>query len=413
MAITLNSISPEIFNLNADEFNGVERQRAEIVTCGRMLMQEYAGKSGNDLRILEQRPSDFHSNFAPTGEKSYASVNRALQRKMMLYAASRSCRMTGETEPADYDAFLRAQRKFLSDKTFLRVLSGIITDIITPVLPATMSNALGWIAETVSVPMGKTYELSVMSNDVFMFEDDSWGASRSKPANRLYDTNVTINPRLRTAKATVKWYQLVGNDADLGRFFNSMSAGLYSKVLALAMKAFRVSIANTHYVPTNLRFTNTSANWVTAASRVSALAGGSYVNTIAVGHPSALTKALPAGVVNSSTVNLDAALAEALGLEWTRYGYIGQYMGTRLMPLDEAIVPGTQNTTITSLIPNNEIYLLPTSGYRPIYVGMEEGTPITTELTPNETADATIDIIVSASIDAVPVFASKMAVITI
>lgn len=412
--LRFNSVNPAIFNANSAEFaNEIDDKRAKLITCGRLLMMERNGRDTNALRALENASAEYTPilNDA-TGEHSYAETNRNLQHKLMMYCAARACAVTGEKAPADYDEFMRQQRKFLSDEIFLRTLAGIVRDVVTPLLPITMSNAMGWMAETVNVPMGQTYEIDVSSNDIFMFEDDSWGASRSKPSNYLYSYPITLNPRLRTAKTTIKWYQLVGNDADLGRWFNSISAGMYSKITALYINALVTGTASTFYVPSNLAFTNTSANWVTAASRLAAVNGTSYRNIIGVGHPSALTKALPSGNVNASTVNLDAALATMLGIDWARYGYLGEYMGVRLMPLDDSIVPGTQNTTITSLVPNNKIYLMSTNGYKPVYIGMEEGTPITVQLDPSETADMTIDIIVSMSIDAKPVFASKIAVIT-
>lgn len=128
----------------------------------------------------------------------------------------------------------------------------------------------------------------------------------------------------------------------------------------------------------------------------------------------ALSKALPAGnTAGASTVNLDAALATMLGADWAKYGYMGEYMGVRLMPIDDAIVPGTQNTTITGLIPQDQIWLFPMNGYRPVYVGIEEGTPINLELSPSQTADMTIDVLASISLDVQPVFATKGAVITV
>lgn len=277
----------------------------------------------------------------------------------------------------------------------------------------TYSSALDWLAETVTVPLGQTYELDVMSNDIFVFQDDSWGASRSKPSNYLYSHPITLNPTLRTAKATIKWYQLVGNDADMGAFFNSISAGMYNKITALWNKAMQAAIGNQFYVPTAMTFTNTSANWVNAAKKVSMVNGTKYWNVVAFGDPSALTQALPSGNVNASSVNLDAALATMLGIDWTRYGYLGEYMGIRLMPVDNVIVPGTQNTTVTELLPSDQVWLFPMNGYKPIYIGMEEGTPITLELDPSQTADMTIDIMVSVSLDSVPVFGSKGAVINL
>lgn len=408
--ITFNSIDRAKFNSNSAEFNGVEKERADIVTAGRLLMMERNGKDTNAMRLLEQKTADYSPIL---DENKYAETNRNTKEKMFLYAAARTCAVSGEIAPASYGDFLKNQKKFMKDQTFLKVLAGIIRDVVTPVLPVTMSNALGYLAETVNVPLGETYELDIASNDIFAFEDDSWGASRSKPSNYLYTKTTTLNPTPRTCKVTIKWYQMVGNDVDLGRFFNSIAAGMVSKITALVMAQMSAAASNSVLLPSNLQFTNTSANWVTAAARVSALNGTGYTNAIAIGHPSALNKVLPSGAVNLSSINLDAALATMLGVEWARYGYLGDYMGVRLMPLVDAIVPGTQNTTMTSLVPTDRIWMLASNGLKPVYIGMEDGTPIEIQLDPRETGDMTIDIITTMSIDAKAVFGSRLAQITV
>lgn len=408
--ITFNSIDRAKFNANSAEFNGVEKERADIVTAGRLLMMERNGRDYNAMRLLEKKSSDF---TAILDDNTYAATNRNTKEKLFLYAAGRTCAVSGEIAPESYGDFLKNQKKFMSDSTFLKVLAGIIRDIVTPVLPVTMSNALGYLAETVNVPMGETYELDIASNDIFAFEDDSWGASRSKPSNYLYTKTTTLNPTPRTCKVTIKWYQMVGNDVDLGRFFNSIAAGMVSKITALVMKQMIAAASNTAFLPSNLQFTNTSANWVTAAARVAALNGTGYTNAIAIGHPSALNKVLPTGAVNLSSINLDAALATMLGVEWARYGYLGDYMGVRLMPLVDSIVPGTQNTSMTSLVPADRIWMLAANGLKPVYVGIEDGTPIEIQLDPRETGDMTIDIITTMSIDCKGVFGSKLAQITV
>lgn len=406
--INFNSINMDKFNANSAEFNGVEKERAGIVTQGRLLMMERNGRDTNALRVLEKKPTEYTAMLT---EQGYAEMNKDTKERIMLYAAARACSVSGEIAPAEYGDFLKNQKKFMRDRDFLKVLAGIIRDIITPVLPITMSNALGYLAETVNVPLGETYELDVASNDIFAFEDDSWGASRSKPSNYLYTRTTTLNPTPRTCKVTVKWYQMVGNDVDLGRFFNSIAAGMVSKITALTMVQMANAVTD-GLIPSNLQFTNTSANWVTAAARVSALNGTGYYNTIAIGHPSALTKALPSGMINASSVNLDAALATMLGVEWARYGYLGEYMGVRMMPLVDAIVPGTQNTSMISLVPNDKVWMMASNGLKPVYIGMEDGTPIEIQLDPRETGDMTLDIITTMSIDAKAVFGSKLAQIT-
>ena len=408
--ITFNSMDRAIFNANSAEFNGVEKERADIVTAGRLLMMEGIGRDYNALRLLEKKTADFTPIIT---DNVYAETNRNTREKMFLYAAARACAVSGEIAPATYGDFLRNQKKFMKDRDYLKVLAGIIRDVVTPVLPVTMSNALGYLAETVNVPLGETYELDVASNDMFLFEDDSWGASRSKPSNYLYTKSFTLNPTPRSAKCTVRWYQMVGNDVDLGRFFNSIAAGMVSKITALVMAQMTAAASNTVFLPSNLKFTNTSANWVTAAARVAALNGPGYTNAVAIGHPSALNKVLPSGAVNLSSVNLDAALATMLGVEWARYGYLGDYMGVRLMPLVDSIVPGTQNTSMTSLIPTDKIWMLAANGLKPVYIGMEDGTPIEIQLDPRETGDMTLDIITTMSIDVKGVFGSRLAQITV
>lgn len=407
--IKLNNISQKYFEVEPQEYGG-SRERADIISCGRLLMVERNGKDYDHLRVMEKKPSEYTPKL---DSAAYAKTNQNLKEKLFLYAAKMACNMTGEAAPQAYDEFLKKQRRFMSDKAFLKVLSGIISEIVYPVLPAVMSNALSYLCETVYVPLGETYEISVGSNDIFVFEDDSWGASRSKGSNYLYNYPITLNPQPYTAKATVKWYQMVGNNVDLGLYFNSIAAGLYSKINALWYNAMTTATANTQFVPTGLKFTgNTTENWIKAIERVSAVNNTGYNNVIAFGTYSTLAQALPSGIVNASTQNLDAALSTMLGIEWARYGYLAEYMGAKLMPIQNVIVPGTQNTAVTPMLENDVVWLMSAGGYKPIYMAMEEGTPITVELDPRETGDMTLDIIVTASMDVKPVFGSKIATLS-
>ena len=83
------------------------------------------------------------------------------------------------------------------------------------------------------------------------------------------------------------------------------------------------------------------------------------------------------------------------------------------MALDQAIVPGTQNTTVTEVIDTSKIYFAATNGHKPVYLAMEDGYPVTVELSPDTTADRSIDIIVTSSLEAKPCFSSKLAVMTV
>lgn len=408
-SIRLNSLNPDIFKASSAEVHGSQK-RADIINVGRLLMAERAGRDMNAMSKIKGEVPAFNSLMDGKGI-DYEDANKKLQRNMMLYCAEMAGKVTGEDAPETYEDFMRMQRKYLSDRNFLRVLAGIVTDIITPVLPAVATGAMDWFAQTVYVPLGQTYEVEIGSNDVFLFEDDSWGASRSKTANYLYSDTKTLNPTLRTAKATWKWYQLVGNNVDLGRTFNAITAGLYSKITGIWGNALVAASTNTAYVPTNMQFTYSNTNWVTAAKRVALVNNTSVRNVIAFGDLLALSHVLPS-TANGANTNLDAALSTMLGVEWAKYGYLGDFMGIRNFVLDNALVPGTQNTTITEVLPNNRVWMMAAGAYKPIYVAFEEGTPLTVEVTPDNAADYTLDVTVSASIDAAPIFGSKIATLS-
>lgn len=409
-SIRLNNMSVDVFKTTPAQCGG-SRERSTIINMGRLLATESAGRGMNTLRNAEKR----NEQFSTVLEKgmTYKELNAKVQRNMLLFCAGIADKAMGKEPCADMDEFRRNQRTYFTDNLFLRALAGIVTEIVTPVLPAVTSDAMDWVAQTVNVPLGQTREIDVQSNDIFLFEDDSWGASRSKPSNYLYDKTITLNPTLRTAKATWKWYQLAGNDADLGRTFNAISAGMYSKITAMWVNALKAAANDPGLIPTNMQFTYSNANWITAAKRVAMLNGTGINNVMAFGDLLALSHVLPS-TANGTNANLDAALATMLGVEWARYGYLGDFMGVSLFPISQAVVPGTQNTTITEVVPNNTIWMTaaPSNSYKPLFIGFEEGTPIALTLSSSETADMTIDVIVSMSIDVVPVFSSKMAVIS-
>lgn len=408
--IRLNNLANSVFAVNAAEFGG-SQERADIVACGRLLMAERAGRDMNRIHVLREEKEDYTSRI---DDVKYNEINEQLKRKLSLYCAKLAANSTGRTAPETYEDFLKLQRQYMNDPTFLRTLAGVVTEIVTPVLPAVTSNALDYLCETVYVPVGQTYSVTVESNDVMIFEDDSHGATRSKPAQHLYSRDLVLNPRPTSAKVTIKLYQYLANNGDLGRFFNSISAGLYNKIMVLWNAAMAAGAANATYMPSGLSFAQYStANFLSAVKKVKAVNNAYNSAVIAFGDIAALAQVLPSGVANAASVNLDAALAHLLGAEYARMGYLTGYCGANLMPIDQAILPGTQNTTVTEIFPTDVIYIASAGGYKPVYMAFEEGYPMDITLDPSETADMSIDVIVSACMDAIPAYASKLAKITL
>ena len=395
MKLTLNSVPANLLT-GADE-------REKLVALGRVLMMEANGRAYNAIR----RNNDYTPRMS---NDKYADVNKGAKEKIMLFCAERADAIEGREKIDDYSDFLNRSRNYFKNSTFLRTLSGIVQDIVTPMLPYVTSNALDVLAQMVNVPFGQTYEITVGSNDIFMFQDSAWGSSRSVPENVLYDRPITLNPSPRSCSTTAKWYQLTANDADFGRWLNAIYAGLYSKIMAMWNSAMTAAASGTFFVPSYLKFASfTSDNFNAAVELISAVNHVPVSGLVAYGRRPVLAKALP-----TSTAQ-DAALTYMLGREWMDNGYMGTIQGVRSFAIENAIVPGTQNTTGGLVISDSKIYLAAArgNGYAPIYIGFEDGQPITIEMEPHETADMTLNVNVTASLDVKAVFGTKIAVITV
>lgn len=379
-------------------------ERKDLVAGGRLLLSEAHGR-----KAAEVRGEKFETRL---NDAKYQETNEKLTQRTMLFCAKIAAAAKGEDAPADYAEFLKGGRKWASDPNFLRCLQGITSEVIAPLLPYTTSNALGALAFVDKVGIGQTYEVNVLSNDIFLFQDSAWGASRSVPKNYLYSKSIAINPKPRSAAAKIKWYQLVGNEqggADIGRYYLALAGGSNNKILALWNAAMTAGVSNAAFVPSYLKKTGYStANWIALAKAVSQANGLPRESIIAYGDWAALSKVLPSGTAQ------DAALTMQLGNEWFSKGFMGTCMGVPLAPIQNAYVAGTVNAASpTEMLSASTIYMLPRAGegFAPVYIIFEDD-PIVLEMTPEQTGDMTIDVNMTISVEAKGCFASKVGVIS-
>lgn len=408
--LTLNSISSDVFR--TPMINGDSRiTREQIVGAGRLLAYEHSRK-GVDA-INKALHTMANTNEKGLNAMQYRQLNEKFRAESMLYAARKACDYSGETAPESFDELKRNGMRFAKNAQFFKVLAGIYQEIITPILPAVYGEAVQIFADTVDVGFGETYSIVIDSNDIPVFQDTAWGAQRSVPRNRLYAREYTLNPIPRTAQMTAKWVQLVSNGWDFGRFFANLTAGLYAKTMGLWNQAMTAAVADTSLVPTNLKVTFSSQNWVALANKLAAVNNTSISNMLAYGSAVALSKVLPTAVTGSTNVTMDAAIATLLGAEWARAGYLGEYMSVRLLPLTDVIIPGTQNTTVDTMLAADKIWMVASNGRKPMTIAYNPEGGITFEMDPLETGDFEIGINMTFCIDSVATFASKMGVVTI
>ena len=409
--LTLNSVDQSVFRVAANETADQSNARADIVSEGRLLFFEYARKGTNMIRNASREGATLDD--VRLSEAAYSQLNHTFQAEHLLYAAKKACDVMDTAAPNSFDEFKRRSKEFYANSLFLKVLQGIYQEIVTPILPAVYSEAVGVFADVVEVGFAETYAISVGSSDIPVFQDSAWGSARSVPANRFYSKDITLNPTPRTAEIRMKWLQLIGNNMDFGRFFSNLAAGMYAKTMALWNADLNAAAASTTYIPSGLTGTFSNQNWINIANKLAALNNTRVSNLFATGSMVALSKVLPTEVTGSTNVDMDAAIATLLGADYTRSGYLGEFLAVRLMPLMDAVVPGTQYTTVNTVLSPNDIWLMAGNGRRPLTIAYNRDTPIEIEIEPERTASFELIFNTTIALDSAAVFASRIAHLTI
>ncbi len=400
MSLKLNSFPVEQLKVTGEDAKCGSISRNDLIATGRMVTMEYIGRAGNELR----KNQEYTAKLDNIG---YANLAAGHKKNLLMFCAARAYAAQGKNAPEHYDQ-VKNDLSLHRDRTFLATLAGITTEVITPLLPYVISNVAGHLMESTTVPLGQTKEITVHSNDWFVFEDSSWGASRSAGINHLYDDTVTLNPRPYSCRAQIKWFQLVANDQDIGTYYNAIMAGYYGKIMALFTSAITKIANDARYVPAYLKFdTYNSANWASAIVGVSAANRVPRSQLVAYGDYRALQAVLPQGTPS------DAALTYGLGYQWMRNGYLGVVGGVPLFDVQNVMLPGTVNTTGEMIYPKDLIVIAARAGsaYAPVYTAFAEGSPLMVQMEPHETGDMSIYIDCTAVMDTKVVMGSKIAVI--
>lgn len=411
--LKLNSLSNNLFEYNRENDAKVvitnsdgssnTISRNSVVASGRLVLTE---KMGRNLSFAGEK---YESRLKARGIE-YRDAMEAHRNNLLLFCAARANAEVGKEAPTTVKEVKENALAYSKNDTFIKTLMSITSDVITPLFADTYSDigARGLVS-FVNVPLGGTFQLDVKSNDTFIFEDSSWGASRSTSKNYLYGKTLTFNPKPYSCNATIKFYQDLVT-GDVGDYYASIMRGLWNKVYALAINSFTAGAADPRYIPSGLIAASyTTENFIRIKELVAAANGVATADLIAIGGAVPLSKILPVDGLGGAITGLQYGLGE----KWFEQGYLPMAAEIQLMKIPPVIVAGTQNTTVQTIDLGDDIYIIAraNNGYAPVVGAMAEGSPITLERGAESTADFTIDINITLVADIKAIFASKVGVI--
>ena len=286
----------------------------------------------------------------------------------------------------------------IRNKTVKENFDAVIAQVINAALPMTTSDKYGeTFMDIHQIGWGDTARFLISSNDLFKVNEVAEGIHRGI-LQPIYNNEVTVNCGTIEIATSIDWYPVAAGVFDWGNFGARAGRSFEGYIMGKAIAAMTSATAAQGAAYSAAGFSN--AQWTTLAQRVAAANGGAQV--YAVGTLAALGNVIPT----------QQGLQYGLGEEVAKKGFLDKYLGVTLAPIDQAMVPGTVNSTATLMIPDDKIYLVASEAYKPVKV-VFEGDSVVVEEIAERTTDKTYWIDVQMKIGVAAVVGSKFGTITI
>lgn len=276
--------------------------------------------------------------------------------------------------------------------------NAVIAQIINSALPTTISYRFGEeFIETHHIGWGDTARFLISSNELYKVNEIAEGIQRGV-LQPIFNNEVTVNASPIEIATSIDWYQVAAGNFDWGNFGARAGRSFEGYIMLKAMVAMLspTGSAGAPYKQNGI----SNVEWTTLAEQVSSANGGADV--YALGTLTALSQVYPSVT----------GLQYGLGKEIMDRGHLDRYLGVKLLPIENYIIPGTVNTTARLGVPQNVIFMVAADQYRPIKV-VVEGDSVAVEWIPTETTDKTYRVRVQARVGVAGLVGSKYAAITL
>lgn len=282
---------------------------------------------------------------------------------------------------------------------FKEAFTAVIAQIITPVAPVAVSSQFMDMAEVHNISWGQTAQFPISANDLFYVSEIAEGVKHGG-MQKLYNDELVVNPTPKQIRFQMDWYQFASGLFDFGAWSYKMGQSFAGYIQKQVIDSLTTVItdgiaASSPYFTTGFSDTN----HITIAQNVKM--ANANADVYAMGTMITLGKAYP------NTLGLQYGLGEDIA----RKGYLDMYKGVRLVEIDQAMLPGTVNTTATRMISDSTLYYIAMGQYKPIKI-VFEGDVASVETIPTESSDKSMGLAITMRFGVSAVVGSKFGAIT-
>lgn len=379
------------FSLNKADarFSALTDEEKLLVEAGFEVVKQYIAKKAQ--KSERKSFAELLSDVKIDGE----NTNDLTVEKMVKYSLEKAGVDVSNFELKDI-----ANPMLHNKVVFKETFNNILSQIITPVIPAMISAEFMDFADIANIGWGDTARFQVKSNDIYYVTRIAEGVLTGS-VQRVYNDELTVNPEPYNIKTTVDWYQVAAGIFDLGDFVYRIAisfSAYVTQMIVNAITAYITANASTAYVVNGF----STLTFTRLAEILKAANNGARIR--AYGTLAALSAIIP-------EASAYAGLREGLGVEWSKVGYIGVYKDVDLMRIPQILLPNTVNTTPLIGIPDTTVYLMADGGNKPVKL-VFEGSAITIDIIATESPDKEMGISVTNRMGMTFVAASKMGAVT-
>lgn len=369
-------------------FRFMDEEQKALVEGGFKVVKQFMAEKESNNKMLFNMLNDKEVD-------NRKELNDMVVEKIAKYSAKKAGMNVNDFTMADV-----ANPNIHNNRAFKENFAAVLTQVMTPVVPAMISTTFMDLADVSNIAWGDTARFKVNSNDTFFVTRMAEGIL-SGSVQRLYNDELTVNPEPYNITTAVDWYQVAAGMFDLGEFVYKIGISYNAYITQMIIQAIGNNItknAGSAYIVNGF----TTTKFARLAEILRAANGGAHIR--AYGTLAALSNVIPDGTTNAN-------LQMGLGEEWSRIGHLGTYMDVDLERIPQILLPNTVNTTPLTGIPDNTIYMFADGGYKPVKL-VFEGTAFTHDIIPTEAPDKEMGLSVTLRMGQTFVAASKYGAIT-
>lgn len=359
---------------NTPSFMSLGESDKRLVEAGVELCKQY---------FIDRNKNNRASNFAEilsmdTKVTKYSQDNRKFMSALLknCYEAANQDVSRYINQDGELDLSVANFRGFRTT-AFHEKFAIILSQVITPVIPAMVSAFFMNAVDIAHIGYGDTARFAALNNDIYYVTRQAEGILRGSN-QRNFNGEITVNPEPYNLEVWVDWYQVASGVFDFGEFVYNKIAISFASFVSMDMVNSIMTYVKDRANANSPYFVNgfTDAKYAVLTELVRSANGGVHVT--GYGTLPALAAILP----DAARVQMYADI----GAQWARVGHLTTYMDVDLFRLDQVLLPNTVNTTPLFGLPNDIVLFFADNGYRPLKL-VYEGEPFTISLLPDKTPD--------------------------